>query len=260
MSKAVAKKETTALSTDLISSSWGSEGIDAQDILIPKILLMQGLSEYVADGKVQMGDIVQSTTGRKLGGKDKPLQFIPICTFKTWVNSEKVGQKFEFRGTEPITPENTDLPLEWQQQGSMWRRDRCLNFYVLTPEDIEREKQAIEKAAKGDLPDPDDALLPYVLTFRRTSYGVGKELSTHFSKCAHFKVPPAVSMFNLSSEKVQNDQGTFYVFKLEKAGKTDPHHIQVARQWYDIITKAKVKIDEPELDEELVTNNVHKTF
>lgn len=259
MSK-LAKKETTAVSTELVSSSWGSEGVDAQDILIPKILLMQGLSEYVADGKVQMGDIVLSTNGRKLGGKDKALTFIPICTFKTWVNSEKVGQKYEFRGTEPITPENSDLPLEWQQQGAMWRRDRCLNFYVLLPEDIEREKQAIEKASKGDLPDPDDALLPCVLTFRRTSYGTGKELSTHFSKCAHFKVPPAVSMFNLLSEKVQNDQGTFYVFKLEKAGKTDTHHIQAARQWYEIITKAKVKVDEPAVVDEVPVNTVNQTF
>lgn len=244
MSK-LAKKETAALSTEVLES-WGTDNIDAQDILIPRVLLMQGLSQHVADDKAQMGDIVLSTTGEKVGGKDKPMQFIPICHSKAWVLSEKVGQKYEFRGTEAITAANADLPLEFQAQGTMWRRDRCLNFYVILPAHVEREKLAIEKAAKGELPDPNDALLPCVLSFRRTSYGTGKELVTHFSKCAHFKLPPAVSTFNLTSEKQSNDQGTFYIFKISSAGKSDPHHIQTAKQWYDIITKSKVKVHEVE--------------
>jgi len=259
--KAVVKKEPAELSNEVLAA-WGTENIDASDILIPRILLMQGLSEYVADDKAQMGDIVLSTTGEKVGGKDKPMSFIPICHSKAWVLSEKVGQKYEFRGTEPLTPSNNELPLEFQTQGIMWRRDRCLNFYVVLPEHIQREKMAIEKASKGELPDPNDALLPCVLSFRRTSYGTGKELVTHFSKCAHFKLPPAVSMFNLTSEKQSNDQGTFYIFKLALGGKSDAHHIQTAKQWYDIISKSKVKVhaEEKAADAEPAVTHDMKDF
>src|SRR4051794_30344857 len=103
-SKALELKKPTAVAAPM--SLEGMEGIDASDILIPKLLLMQGLSELVAEGKFQMGDIVNSVTQAKLGDKTKSIEFIPIATFKTWV----VMHDKQYAATLPQTLENKSWP------------------------------------------------------------------------------------------------------------------------------------------------------
>ena len=172
-----------------------------------------------------------------------------FTTFKTWVLSEKVGNKYEFRSITPMTAANKDEPLEFMVNGQQWRRDRALNFYVLLPEDIKRELKAMEVAKAGGMPDPDDALIPHVVSFRRTSYPAGKDLATHFKKAEHFNVSPAVKTFYLDSEVQKNDQGIYQVFKVVKARDTTVEELAVAKRWYDTLQKAKVRIDEDEMDE-----------
>lgn len=248
MTKEIAKKESTALATPMQNQSWGSENIDASDVVIPKLLLMQGQSEYVAEGKAKLGDIVRSTTGEVLGDSKKGVEIIPIMSFKTWTILEKIGGKFEFRSVEPITADNVNEPLEWSVGNSVWRRDRCLNFYVLLPSDIKREAAALEKLKKtGAFPDPKDALLPCVLSFRRTSYTAGKALSTHFLQAASFNRPPAVSIFSLSSKMEKNDLGTFYIFEIANAGMTAEADLVVCKKWYETITQTKVRVDDSDL-------------
>lgn len=244
------KKESAALAIPTQNLAWGSEGVDATDVVIPKLLLMQGQSEFVATGKAKLGDIVRSTTGEVLGSAAKGVEIIPLLSFKTWVNLEKVGNRFEYRGTEPITADNINSQLEWMQDGKEWRRDRCLNFYVLLPADIQREVSALKKLeSTGAFPDPKDALLPCVLSFRRTSYGAGKTLSTHFIQAAHFNRPPAVSRFSLSSKMEKNDQGTFYIFEVNNVGMTATEDLEVCKRWYETITQTKVnvKVDDSDL-------------
>lgn len=245
MATTLQAKETTTkalagLPADL-QGSWGAEGVDNSDILIPRLMLMQGLSDFVTDGSAKLGDIVRSTTGEVLATKDKPLAIIPILTHKTWVTLEKVGNKFEFRSIEPVNPTNATAPLEWQQQGSLWRRDLSLEFFVLLPSDIARERKALDKITAGEMPDAADALFPCHLSFRRTSYQAGKVLSTHFSTAGRFKLPPASSTFHLSSETVKNDQGTFAVLSVKVAGKTSMDDLAVAKRWYDILAAAQAK-------------------
>lgn len=243
MTKELVKQETKAVGAVVNNQSWGSEGVDASDVVIPKLLLMQGQSEFVASGKAKAGDIARSTTSEILGGSQKGVEIIPILSFKTWVNLEENGSRFEYRGAEPVTAANVNDPLEWVQGGKKWRRDKCLNFYVLLPQDIAREAAAMSNLEKtGAFPDPKDALLPCVLSFRRTSYGAGKTLSTHFIQAAHFHRPPAVSRFLLTSKMEKNDKGTFYIFEVANAGLTEEKDLDVCRRWYETITQTKVNV------------------
>lgn len=248
---AVAKKEPNAVALpENLQGSWGAEGVDNTDLLVPRILLMQAISEAVAEGKLNQGEIIRSTTNEVLAKKGEGMEFIPLLSFKTWVIMELIGGKYEFRRIEPMTLNNREEPLEWESLGTKWRRDRCLNFYVLLPKDIEREMNALKSLQDGGLPDPDDALIPCVLSFRRTSYGAGKDLATHFKKAEHFRVPPAVTTFKLMSEVQKNDKGTYHIFKLEKAGKTTVSQLEICKQWYDTLQSAKVVIHDPETDSE----------
>jgi hypothetical protein len=229
---------------------WGAASdVDTSDVLIPKLLLMQGLSKLVAEGDAAQGEIIRSTTGKALAKKGEAVDFIPLMTYKTWVLEEKVGSKYEYRRVEPMTAANKDLPLEFVDGANQWRRNRCLNFYVLLPQDISKEAAALKAAAAGDLPDPEDALLPCVLSFRRTSYNAGKILATHFKKAEHFKVTPAVTVFKLSSTVEKNELGTFHAFTVEPGRKATVEELTVAKRWFDTLQKVQVKVDEPEVDE-----------
>lgn len=229
-------------------TSWGEQEIDASNILLPRLLLMQGLSELVSEGKAKLGDVVKNTTGEVIATKDKAVEFIPLFHVENWAISEQVGNKFEWRRTEPVTLSNRNADLEYMNQGTKWRRDRCLDFFVILSSDVAKEKKAREAIAKGEIPDVDSAVFPCYLSFRRTSIAAGKELVKAFATAKHFKIAPSAWTFKLNCKIDKNDKGTYAVFGIEKAGTTPKEYLPLCKSWYDIITSsaAKVKVHEGE--------------
>ena len=58
----------------------GTEGIDMQeDIIMPRVAILQGLSQMVVDGKGKMGDLADSLSKENLG---QEIIFIPLFLFK----------------------------------------------------------------------------------------------------------------------------------------------------------------------------------
>jgi hypothetical protein len=245
--KAMVKQEASALAMpENLKGSWGTEGVDSTDIKIPAMRMCQQMSERVAEGKAQAGDVVLSTRQDVLCPKGQAVEFIPLMTFKTWQLSKKVNGKFLFQKTEPMTPENVNSEWSWEEDGEEWKRTRVLNFYCLLPSDIEKEIKALEAVKRGEMPDPDDALLPVLMSFRSTSYDAGKDLATHFKKAEHFSLPPAVTTFKLTTELIKGDQGHYYVYRVEKSRKTTTEELTVAKGWFDTLHKVNVIADDPE--------------
>jgi hypothetical protein len=92
--------------------------------------------------------------------------------------------------------------------------------------------------------------LPYVLSFRNTSYSAGKKLMTLFKKLEAFKKPPASRVFSLSTFMKENDKGIFYVLDVaQKDGETPAHMMKAAYDWYKTVSAGAVKIDEDKDDE-----------
>jgi len=87
--------EKRSIAVENPQCAWGSEGVDTDDVKIPVLLMMQGLSDFVADGKAAMGDIVHSQTEKVIGGSKDPVRFIPLYSFKTHEYSEKEGQQMD---------------------------------------------------------------------------------------------------------------------------------------------------------------------
>lgn len=232
-------------STDLVGS-WGEQKINAANIILPRVLLMQGQSEFVLGRKAQIGDIVKSTTGQVVAGVDKAVEFIPLWHVELWSLLEKVGNKFEWRRNEAVTADNLSAPLQFNYQGTEWRRDKCLDFFVILVDDIAKEKAARDAIAKGELPSIDSALFPCYLSFRRTSTGAGKELVKAFATAKHYDMPVSRWKFKLTSKMDKNDQGTYAVFEVANAGTTDLTHLPVCKSWFDVITSQKAKVHEPE--------------
>jgi hypothetical protein len=218
-----------------LSGAWGSENITNEDILIPKILLMQAMSDMVADKEIaEAGDIVKSTTEEVLASRDEHLDFVPLMSFNTWIVSEQVGQKFEFRYSEPYTIANAKHSLEWTENGQSFRRDKAMNFYVLVKKDL-------EAAAKGD-----GACIPCLLQFKRTSTTAGKKLAGGISESAMLKRPACSRVYKLSSFKRKTDDHTYYVLDVvpNNASKVSDEEIRIAKQWYDTLKTSTVRVDE----------------
>lgn len=250
MGTEITKKENMEVSTIMQGWDGVSEGVDRADVLMPAILLMQGLSEMVGEEKAQIGDMVKSTTRTIIGNKQKPVPFIPLMTFKTWRNFEKAGEKFEFRGQDPYFEKDKDLPWTFERDGKQWRRDKTINVYALLVDDVLGEEKAI-KALKetGEIPTADQALLPVLISFTRTSFTAGKTMSTHFAMAENYGYPPAAVIFNLKSKMEKNEKGHYCVYELERAGKTEGTHLEMAKKWFGVLRAGKLRVDESAMTE-----------
>lgn len=211
-----------ALAADL--GEWGTGDISSRDLVIPKILAMQGLSELVSEGKAKLGDFVDSVSGEVLGSIENPVEFIPFHMEKTWIISrKKKGEgKFEFERYEPVTSENQDYPFEAQEGDDTLKYEYTLQFYVLLPHDTS---------------------MPYVISFKSTSLRSGKVLSTqmYVRNRAAGLVPPAYTML-LTGKKEKNDKGTFIVMETKPKGKTPNNLIAECLNWYKVIKEGGAKV------------------
>lgn len=228
MNKEVATKQKTELST--AAMNWGGEAVSASDTLIPKVLLMQSLSEYVVDEKAQPGDLVDSVSGEVLAAKGKPLEVIPISMFKNIVIEKFNGSKWEYETVVPFRAGDDKLPWEFEENGEKFRRNTVLNFYVL-------------RADQATAPDA----LPYVASFRRTSTKAGKTIATHFLKASMAKASPASKTIILTSKSEKGDQGPYQVFTAQEGRKTSNEEIMGAYRWYEQIKGGMTKVDESDL-------------
>ena len=225
------KDENTGLITQ--TESWGNEGVDSSDIMLPKILLMQGLSEAVNEDRASMGDIVNSLTYEKLGDKNTSVEVIPISTFKTWVVSTKEpkGSKFEYDSVLQMDASNVNLPMdETLSDGTEVRRDRTLNFYVLLSSEL-----------------PQGDAFPYVVSFRRTSYPAGKKFINHFTKMSMLKASPAAKTLKLSCRIEKNDLGNYFVFDVDSGRISTKEEVGAAYEWYKTLSKGMFKVDNSDL-------------
>jgi len=84
-----------------------AECMDARDVAIPTVILMQAKSTFVEDesSDIKIGDFVHSMTEEVLGHKDKkPLKFVSCYMFKTYQIFHGEGDNAKYINTEAWTP------------------------------------------------------------------------------------------------------------------------------------------------------------
>jgi hypothetical protein len=92
--------------------------------------------------------------------------------------------------------------------------------------------------------------LPYLVSFRRTSYQAGKKLVTAKEKFKMFKRPLASKTFLLSAKKTENDMGSFYVYDIEQGRDTTSAELDAVMPWFDMIQSTDVRVDDSDLEHE----------
>lgn len=234
--KAVAVKEQSApVVADENLAGWGQAEISSRDIIIPRILLMQPMSEKVTAGEAAFGEFRESLNNEKIGNFEKGFEILPFYMEKVFVefNCEDPEEK-EFLRVVPITAANENLPYEDEEHNEELgkkikiSRDRTMNFYVLLPEEL--------KAGGA---------IPYILSFRRTSLQAGKKLATqmYVKNRAAGKSPAAVVM-EVTAGKQSQDKKTWAVADVKIGKAAELAYQAEALKWFQLVSSKQVKVDE----------------
>lgn len=206
--------------------AWGQSNVSSQDIVIPKIMIMQKMSEAVEREVAVEGDFIDSLSEEKLGSIKEPLRFIPFHMNKTWIVQRMQDGDYVFEGIEEVTPANEGRQWEEMVDGVKHKYQKSYNFYVLLES---------------------DPSMPYVLSLRSTSAKTGRVLATqmYIKNRQQGKVPPAYVM-ELGGVKEKNNKGSYIVAKVSVGRETTPEEIQQALQWYKTVAEGKAKVHEAE--------------
>lgn len=227
----------------------------ASDVLVPRLLLAQAMSNVVKQRKVQSGDLFRSTDLKVLCSPGSSIDFIPLCEPRAdWVIECKVGNRFEYRGIEPRNASNDNENWYWLgnelgekgKGNTEWRRVKMLSLYALLPSDIEEEEKELEKAASGEMPDLSKSLTPILFRFRSTSYDAGKDVCTFFAQAANFKQNAWKYQLKVSSAEEKSEHGDYFIFKVDRSKPTPikKEHSSKVEYWARLVKGTALKVDE----------------
>jgi len=241
--KAVAVKTANEVATEVIQD-WGTpQFVGSSDIVIPKILPMQGLSQLVMDGKAMFGEFRDSVNGTLLGSLDKPFEVIPFHLDKVWdIKLEQADGSFKWSRTIPLIENpmdagyNDNLTWEGEENGLKVQRIRRMNFYVMLPSEV----------ASGEG-------MPYMLSFKSTSIKEGKKLFTQmYVRNLRASLPPPGYVITVAGLKQKNDKGTYAVPTISVGRKSTAAEINECLSWFKLVKKGAVKVDERDVQGETV--------
>lgn len=237
----VKEQQEIAVNDALQSNEWGTGGLVTKDIIIPRINVMQPMSEKVTAGKAAFGEIRESLNNTLLGGFEKaPVQFVPFLMEKMFVvfnNNDPEDKKY--LRIEPITPQNEDAKYEDEEKdedGNMMKisRFRTMSFYVLLVDELKL-----------------GTAIPYILALSKTSLKAGKKLATqmYVKNINSGKIPPAI-ICGATVSKESQEKKTWAVFDIEPMTETPKEYLVEAFKWLKIIKAGQAKVDAGAFEDE----------
>ena len=191
--------------------AWGDEEISSSDLVVPRLWLMQALSELVAEKEVcSAGEIVDSLTEEVVGGIDNPVGVVPFKVDKLYYIMKDGGDRPELEAIVPWTKANDSLPREFTADGVNYFRQKVYKFYVVREGEV----------------------LPFTIIFKSMGLHAGKQLFTEaYIKNKMAGKSPAAFVMNLGCQKQKNDKGVFYSWTISRGEAASAALQGQALQW-----------------------------
>ena len=197
--------------------------IVTKDLQIPRILLSQAMSDRVKAKKCSSGDFVITQGDRVLAKEGEELKLIPIKMRALWVNYDMTTKRGEFKGVEPRTNANSNLPWQYELDGKPMKRVQSVEVYGLLPDQILAFAKTVKAAEEsGEIPDLSLIPTPVGISFQSMSFKfAGKSVAQFFDQVRsaqiHFKnVRPFSYVITLKAAEETSDDGSYYVSTLTK--------------------------------------------
>ena len=191
-----------------------------EDLLIPRVKLLQPLSPEVDELDMKAGQIINSLTKAPL-----PTEFVPVFVFKEYLRfnardekSEGFDDKFApgalmWKTSDPNAPEVEQT--KFGPNGERPLGQQVLNFFSYFP----------------------GTQMPIIVSFAKTSYKTGKQLYSLTKFCGGDMFS---RKYTLSAKKETNDSGTYWVLQVSPAGIAVPEDFKIAEGlWEQFSSKAQ---------------------
>ena len=206
MSTELIKKEPAALSTEVMGSLV-DDFIPMDKIILPRISVLQPLSDACANGGHKAGSYYNNITTKNLG---ESFEFIPVgITFGAYKPKDKDK-------TDDVFCRSSDGVTNMYGQSCA----ECpfgVNYKIWVDGEPPKCQETVDVIAFETVDKQ-----PAVVTFKATSFKEGKRLATNI------KVNRTAQAIRLGSEKVKNDKGTFYVMKVKTSNPVEQQDYELA--------------------------------
>lgn len=222
--------------------------LDASDIQIPRLHLLQGLSKGVAEGDFKMGDILHTGNQEVLGGKEAPVIFIPFHVMK-------VNQKFrtdrnpkEYICTEAWNPQRPweEEGYEWQQRDGTVIKCKVNNYRTVI--------------VHGIIPSDDEMNLPVSVTFRSSAGKGARAITSHFATVQQFNALKGTSTkpysvaWELTSEHIKGDGQVYAGWVCKKSRKASAEEIEECDSWAQALNRNMLAYAEHSASQEVASS------
>jgi len=227
MTKALSKQEHNTAITTPSTPRLGFDNFDVSELIVPRLRLLQALSESVSEGTGKAGEFQDSLSSELLGEEVE----VVLLGMKNGAVYFETGEGLKCRSVDGRVSVNGDLceqcPFgeyhgKFHEDGTPPKCASSKEFMSVTKGTIEGKEQR-----------------PLVISFMKTSYKEGKKL-------ASMAYLAGGNIFNrsykLASVKDKNDKGAFYIMKTSVGQALNQSELAEATRWYNILSTSKVRV------------------
>lgn len=216
------KKETHIAKTTPAARGF-EEGVDKEDLILPRATLLQAMSPQVADGKenCRPGVIINNLTNEVL-----PETFVPIFKWTEYLKFNPMDSKAE--GFNP----------DFEPKALIWK--------TTTPTAEQAAECKFGEA--GEKPTAMKVMnflcyfvgyeMPVVLSFAKTSYRTGKELIS-MMQCR--KGDMFSNRFRLIGKQKEKSGIKYFIYEIRDSGKANKEEFAIAEAWYEQFRGKEIK-------------------
>lgn len=236
----VAEQRKDLTTQALNPTSWGKMTLTKNDLIIPRLQLVQAMSDLFRQKKAMPGDIIESLNGTKVASEGKPLEVIPIFVFKKY----KVSKMVENSKTKQVEKEFLET-VAIQDNPTILGYNDDLSYQ--DTRDIEGKTVPILNERTYDL----YFTLPkvgrdiaYVMSFSSSNMKSAKKILLQMALNQEAGKTPAAYCFNLDIITQSNEKSTWYVTEAKIGREATEDEQGQAFKWYKRLQAGEAKAHE----------------
>ena len=241
MSKQIATKQETAMAPVSGTVARGFENFKTEDLIIPRLRLLQGLSQAVIDGVGKMGQFQDSLSGEIIGDSIE----VVLLGMRNGAVYFEAGEGMRCKSNDGIANMEgvrcVDCPYG-EYHSRPWGKDASPPKCSSTKEFI-----CITRAtAQGK------EHKPIVVSFLKTSYKMGRKLASIARLTGRDIFADA---YVVSSSTMKGPKGTYSVLEVKQNGWLTAEEFKSAEGWYKNIGASNVIVHEAS-EQEVVDDDI----
>jgi len=187
----------------------GLEDVRPQDVMLPRLAIMQSLTPSVVEGQHKAGELVNTLTGEawvgvanEKTGEGEPVLVHPIKHYAQWIKwgDRDANEGMLEQSTDPqgalAKEAAVQRPVKDEKGKLRFAITEYHNFVITLPESHPREM--------------------VVLSFSRSSHKTGRQLIGLAKARGH--LPLFAGLYKLTTKRLTKGANTYWVYVLENAG------------------------------------------